>query len=245
VTARASAEDELRRSAAGLERSNAELADFAAVVAHDLAEPLHVIDGYSHLLRARDSVAGDEDASAYVERVSAATSRLQRLIVDVLEYALAGAGPLASEPVEIAGLVARTAALVEATLERAGATVRVDGELPTVVGDGGQLERVMLNLFTNAARFTRDGVAPVITVSARRGVGSWEITVADNGIGVAPENREAVFAMFTRLRGGDGRGGTGMGLAACRRIIEAHGGEIWLEASPDGGTAAVFTLPDR
>jgi signal transduction histidine kinase len=190
-------------------------------------------------------VAGDEDASAYVERVSAATSRLQRLIVDVLEYALAGAGPLAAETVDLRSLVDRAAAMVEATLDRAGATVHIDGVLPTVVGDAGQLERVLLNLFTNAARFTRDGVAPIITVSARRGVGSWEVTVADNGIGVAPENREAVFAMFTRLRDGQGRAGTGMGLAACRRILEAHGGEIWLESSPDGGTAAVFTLPDR
>jgi signal transduction histidine kinase len=215
-------------------RLEAELSSYAGVVAHDLREPISAIELLVAMLERR----ADEPPSADVLRLlGASAARARELIDGALTYARAG--ELRVEPVSLDQLLKEVLDDLRPGLERAGAAVEV-AELPEVEGDPRQLRRVFQNLVGNAVKFRSDA-PPRIEVSAVRDSEEWVVTVRDNGVGVDPGQTTAIFGMFSR--GDDRSDGSGIGLAVCRRIIEAHGGRIWVESPEGGGSAFRFTFP--
>jgi signal transduction histidine kinase len=233
---------ERERARGELERSNADLEAFAYVASHDLAEPLRSVAGFVALLERQYGDRLDDRAREFIAYAIDGVERMQRMIDDLLLYARAGTTDLRLERIAADELV--TAALRDlgpAVAER-GAVVEV-GELPILRGDPGQLQRVFQNLLGNAIKFTAPGVAPRVTVSGRTADGV-EIAVADNGIGIDPTQVERAFEMFARIPGGAAEyQGTGLGLAISRRIVERHGGRLWVEPNAGGGSVFSVALP--
>jgi signal transduction histidine kinase len=215
-------------------RMEAELRGFADMVAHDLREP---VTGIAHLVTLLERRADTAPDPAVLGLLRASTERARGLIDGVLAYARAGELELA--PVALGTLMDEVAADLRPRLDEAGATLEV-AELPEVRGDARQLRRLLQNLVGNAVKF-RGERAPRVTVSAREGAEGWVVSVEDNGVGVPAHESGRIFGMFTRAsREHDG---TGIGLAVCRRVVEAHGGRIWVEPANGGGSAFRFTLP--
>jgi signal transduction histidine kinase len=215
-------------------RMEAELRGYADVVAHDLREPITGIAHLVTLLERRASEPADPEVLALLR---ASTERARELIDGVLVYARAG--ELSRERVALGVLMDDVVADLRPSLEAAGAALEV-GELPEVDGDARQLRRLLQNLVGNAVKFRGDE-PPRVEVSAGQGAEDWIVTVRDNGVGVAATDVERIFGMFARA-GGDAEG-SGIGLAVCRRVVEAHGGRIWVEQAEGGGSAFRFTLP--
>jgi signal transduction histidine kinase len=215
-------------------RMEDELRSYADVVAHDLREP---VANMALLVRLLERTSAEPPPPDVLEMLRGGIDRAQELIRAVLVYAQVG--ELTRERVALARVVAEVAEDLKPALEPAGATLAC-GELPEVEGDPSQLRRVLQNLVGNAIRF-RSEAPPLIEVSARRGSREWIVTVSDNGIGVPPDQATRIFGMFARLD--PGADGTGIGLAVCRRIVEAHGGRIWVEPRRRGGSDFRFTLP--
>jgi signal transduction histidine kinase len=215
-------------------RMETELRSFADVVAHDLNEPIAGIALLVGLLERRP----EEPPSADVLRqLRMSTDRARDLIDGVLVYARAG--ELSTERVGLGELVAHVAEDLRASLEGAGATLEV-GELPEVEADPRQLRRVLQNLLGNAVKYRSE--APLrVELTALRDSQEWVVTMQDNGLGVDPDKASRIFDMFARAN--DETDGAGIGLAVCRRIVEAHGGRIWAEPAEGGGSAFRFTLP--
>lgn len=244
VSARHAADSTLREVLADLERSNAELQQFASVASHDLNEPLRIVEGYLGLLQRRYGGRLDADADEFIGHAVTAVHRMQRLIDDLLRYARAGADATRAEPVDLQAVATEVLETLGAAIRESGAQVTLH-ELPTVTGDESLLRQVLQNLIANALKFSHEGQAPRVDVSAQRLARSWEISVADAGIGVDPEAMGRIFEMFGRGRGtGHGRAGSGIGLAICKRAIEAHRGAIRVEPVPGGGADFRFILPD-
>jgi chemotaxis family two-component system sensor kinase Cph1 len=166
---------------------------------------------------------------------------METLIGDLLTYSRAGQGELQREPIDTRELVEGTLASLDAMVRETRAEIEL-GELPTVSADSHVLAQVFQNLISNALKFAADA-APRVKVSAERADGAWVFAVADNGIGIDPAHAERIFQMFQRLHGRDDYGGTGIGLAICKRVVERLGGRIWFEARPGGGTVFRFTVP--
>jgi PAS domain S-box-containing protein len=232
---------EQREAQAALERSNAELAEFAYVASHDLSEPLRMVSSYLQLLRRRYHGQIDEDADEFIDFAVDGASRMRALIEDLLAYSRAGRtaepGPIDAELVVADVLSSLAPAIADA---HAHVEVR---SLPIVMGDRVALAQLFQNLVANALKF-RDGPRARVWIGADRdGPAAWRISIADDGIGIDPRHRERVFKMFQRLHDSDEFEGTGIGLAICRKIVERHGGSIWMEAREGGGTVFLFTLP--
>ncbi len=215
---------------------------FASIASHDLSEPLRTIHGFASLLQRRYEGELDETADVYLRHILDGTRRMQRLIDGLLAYGRIGRGGTAFEPVELGALLRGVVEGLDARVDEIQATILVD-ELPGVVGDRSQLEQLFQNLLLNALKFHGDS-PPHVEVGAERGDGAWIFSVADRGIGVSEEQREEIFAMFVRGGVGDERG-AGIGLAVCARVVANHGGRIWVEDNPGGGSVFRFTLPDR
>ncbi len=244
ITARVRAEEALARSNAELERSNAELQQFAYVASHDLQEPLRTIASYLQLLKRR--YAGkvlDESADEYIAFAVDGAKRMQALIQAVLAYSRVGTHGKDFAPLDARALVARALANLDARLAETGAQVAVDEDLPMVWGDDTQLGQLFQNLIGNALKFVRPGETPRVAVTAERRGAEWAFAVRDNGIGLPPEQAERIFGMFQRLHTRDEYEGTGIGLSVCKRIVERHGGRIWVESRPGQGATFLFTLP--
>jgi PAS domain S-box-containing protein len=231
-----------RRQADELRRSNDDLAQFAAIAAHDLKSPLGVIAGFAQLLRLQPVVQGDEDAFEFAGHIEAASATMRALIDDLLDYCRIGTEGTAHRPVELGTVVQEVLDTLRLDLRRQAAVVEV-GPLPRVLGDQAQLRHLMQNLVSNAAKFTVEGTAPRIAIRAEATADGWTVDVADNGIGIHPDQHERAFAMFQRLSNAHDYDGTGVGLAICRRVVEGHGGRIWIEANEPTGTRIRFTLP--
>jgi signal transduction histidine kinase len=215
-------------------RMEAELRGFADMVAHDLREP---VTGIAHLVTLLERRAETPPDPAVLDLLRASTERARGLIDGVLAYARAG--ELEAEPVALGALMQDVAADLRPRLDEAAATLDV-GELPEVRGDARQLRRLLQNLVGNAVKF-RGAAAPRVSVSARPGADGWVVTVADNGVGVPSAEAGRIFGMFARAS--RDHEGTGIGLAVSRRVVEAHGGRIWVEPGTGGGSAFRFTLP--
>jgi signal transduction histidine kinase len=224
-----------------LERSNTELEQFAYIASHDLQEPLRKVASFCQLLERRYKGQLDERADQYIAFAVDGAKRMQILINDLLAFSRVGR--IVRQPVE----VSCTAVLEQATtnvadaIERTGATVAAD-ELPRVSAEIPLLTAVFQNLISNALKF-RGEDPPKVTVTVRRDGDFWEFAVADNGIGIDPEYAERIFVIFQRLHNKADYPGTGIGLAMCRKIIEYHGGTIWLDTNVESGSRFCFTLP--
>jgi PAS domain S-box-containing protein len=224
-----------------LERSNAELRQFAYVASHDLSEPLRMVTSYLQLLRRRygDGQLG-ADADEFISHAVDGAVRMRALIEDLLSYSRAGRS-VEPRAVDCEDLVASVLTDLAPAIDDAGARIEV-GELPTVLGDRIQLRQVFQNLLANALKFRR-GPGVRVWVEASRSTIGWAFTIADDGIGIPPGQQERVFEMFQRVHGRDDYEGTGIGLAICRKIVEHHGGTIGVTTRPGGGTEFRFEWP--
>jgi len=227
---------------AELERSNIELEQFAYVASHDLQEPLRKVASFTQLLERRYKGQLDERADQYIAFAVDGAKRMQGLINDLLAFSRVGR--LTREHAEVGTneLVDQAVANLSIAIEESDATVTVAEDMPRVSVDVALLVGVFQNLIGNALKF-RGEQPPRITVSWADAGDQWEFSVADNGIGIEPEYADRIFVIFQRLHPKDAYPGTGIGLAMCRKIIEYHGGRIWLDTSVDSGTVFRFTLP--
>ncbi len=235
------ARQQLEQQAAELARSNAELEQFAYVAAHDLQEPLRMVTGYCRLLERRYQGKLDAKAERFIAHAVEGAERMQRMIEGLLEYSRVGTrgGPLT--PTDSGAILQQACADLRGRIQAAGARVSWD-PLPVVMADATQLLRLLENLIGNALKF-RGAEPPRVHVSAHAREGEWLFAVRDNGIGIPPAERERIFALFQRLHPRSEYPGEGLGLAIARRIVERHGGRIWVESEPGRGATFYFTLP--
>jgi PAS domain S-box-containing protein len=243
MTDRLEMERSLREVADELKRSNEELERFALVASHDLQEPLLSIAGFAQLLQRRHCGKLDPEAHEFVGYVIEEASRMQCLVDHLLTHSRIGRGELQIETLDTNALVEEVESSLSRTIADASADVTVHG-LPSVQADRRQLSQVFQNLLSNALRFC-DRDRPRVEISAAWSDGAWLFSVADNGIGVEASQSERIFETFERAQPRRGHGGTGTGLAICKRVIELHGGRISVEPRPGGGSVFSFTLPIR
>jgi PAS domain S-box-containing protein len=233
---------ELHARAADLERSNADLEQFAYVASHDLSEPLRMVAGFAQLLQKRYEGKLDADADEFIGYTVEGVNRMQALIDDLLAFSRVGRGDRELSDVDAGVVVRRALEALSAPLAETGADVEI-GELPTVRGDERELGQLFQNLISNAVKFHGDEPPRVrVTADAEARGAEWGFAVADNGIGIEPRHAERIFKMFQRLHGRDAYAGTGVGLAICKKIVEHHGGRLWVEPNVDGGSVFKFTL---
>jgi PAS domain S-box-containing protein len=237
------AQDELARRSQALARSNAELEQFAYVVSHDLQQPLGLVSSYLELLENRIGGALDDEARDFLDRASRGADRMQEMVDAVLGYARVDTRGREFAPVDLDKVLHEVLGELDEAVTATHAKITRD-DLPTVVADGAQIHQLMHNLIANAVKFVA-GRPPRVHLSAAEGENEWRISVRDNGIGLEPESAERIFVMFQRLHTQDEYPGTGIGLAICKRIVERHGGRIWVESQPHRGSTFVFTLPRR
>lgn len=236
------AEEALRGHSQELARSNAELEEFAYVASHDLQEPLRIVRSYLQLLEKRYAHQLDRDADQFIAYAVDGVTRMQQLISDLLAYSRVGTSGGAFSPTDCGAVLNDALGDLQVAMEESHAVVTRD-PLPTVTVDGSQLRQVFQNLIANAIKF-RNSARPQVHVSAERDGGGWVFLVRDNGIGIAPQYADRIFVIFQRLHARDEYPGTGIGLAICKKIVERHGGRIWVESQPGRGTTFRFTIPD-
>ncbi|MFF4243128.1 CHASE3 domain-containing protein [Streptomyces sp. NPDC001822] len=233
----------LAEQTAELRRSNSELEQFAYVASHDLQEPLRKVASFCQLLEKRYSAELDDRARQYIDFAVDGAKRMQVLINDLLTFSRVGRVQQTWKPVDLGSSLDRAMSNLTLAIDESGATVVREDPLPELLGDSTSLTMVWQNLIGNAVKFRRPDVPCRITVGCVREDENWHLTVADNGIGIAPEFADKVFIIFQRLHGRDEYEGTGIGLSLCRKIVEFHGGRIWLDPAPSEGTLIHFTLP--
>ncbi|MCU1685276.1 MAG: histidine kinase [Amycolatopsis sp.] len=224
-----------------LERSNSDLEQFAYVASHDLQEPLRKVASFTQLLQRRYQGQLDDRADQYIEFAVDGAKRMQILINDLLSFSRVGRR--VGEPVvlDTGALLGQAVDNLETSIAETGAVI-THGELPEVRGEASLLTAVFQNLVNNAIKFHGEQ-APEVRVEAVRDDDTWTFSVSDNGIGIEPEYAERIFAIFQRLHPKSAYPGTGIGLAVCRKIVEHHGGQIWLDTQDLGRTTFCFTLP--
>ncbi len=242
ITERKRNEAILAQQTRELERSNAELEQFAYVASHDLQEPLRTVASYTQLLDRRYGDRLEPEAKTYIEFARAGALRMQSLIEALLAYSRAGARAREIDPADCGAALDAALANLKLSIQESGAQIE-RGELPTIAGDSTQLVELFQNLVGNALKF-RGAERPRVTIAARRAGSEWVVSVKDNGIGIAPEYFDRIFQVFQRLHGIDAYPGTGIGLAICKRIVERMGGRIWVESAPGKGSTFFFSAPD-
>jgi len=240
VTERKQVEERLNQTTLEIQRSNAELEQFAYVISHDLQEPLRMVSSYTQLLAKRYSNKLDADADEFITYAVDGAKRMQMLLHDLLEYSRVGTQGKPFSLVNCADIVEQAIANLKIAIEESGASVTHD-VLPTVIGDEGQLVRLFQNLIGNAIKFRRDE-PPQVHISAQRRNYVVTFAVKDNGIGIDPQHSQSVFEIFRRLHTREEYPGTGMGLAICKKIVERHGGHISVQSKPGQGSTFYFSI---
>lgn len=232
---------ELGRRAEELARSNGELEQFAYVASHDLQEPLRMVASFTQLLGKRYRDQLDDDGRDFIHYAVDGANRMQNLISDLLSFSRVGTRETVFEPTSCDFILNRALGNLALMIEESGAEITCDG-LPQVMGDAKQLSQVFQNLIANAIKF-RGSKPPKVEIRAEPAGGNWKISVRDNGIGIPAEQASRIFVIFQRLHTRTEYPGTGIGLSICKKIVERHGGRIWMEGSPGGGSTFFFTLP--
>jgi PAS domain S-box-containing protein len=233
----------LEQNSKELARSNSDLEQFAYVASHDLQEPLRMVTGFMGLLQKRHGNTLGDEADEYIGFAVDGARRMQGLIDDLLTYSRVGSRGGSLVAVNLGDVATSASQNLRTLIEETGASIRQD-ELPTVTADRQQMGQLYQNLIGNAAKFHGDR-PPEIELGSQRKHGEWHFYVRDHGIGIPPEHRENIFVIFRRLHSREEYPGSGIGLAVCKRIVERHGGRIWVDTTVGGGCTFWFTLPDR
>jgi PAS domain S-box-containing protein len=242
IAERKQAESALKRTAAHLSRSNAELEQFAYAASHDLQEPLRTVVSATQVLAKDFGDKLEPDARQWVMFATQGAKRMQTLLNALLDYARLGASRKSPERVDCRRIYETTVADLRTAIAESNAEVTADS-LPVVLGDTVQLRQVFQNLIANAIKFRCNDRPPRIHVCAEQRDNEWRITIRDNGVGIDPKNFGRLFVLFQRLHSGQQYRGTGIGLAICKKIVEHHGGRIGVESVPGQGSTFYFTLP--
>lgn len=224
-----------------LKRSNEELEQFAYVASHDLQEPLRMVSSYCQLLQRRYQDKLDEDANEFIGFAVDGAARMQQLINALLSYSRVGRSDRPKKAVDLAEAAATAQRDLQKAIEENGATLHI-GTLPSVKGDAVELRQLLQNLIANAIKF-RGEAPPEVRINADREGDLWIVSVSDNGIGIEPDYAERIFLIFQRLHTRDAYPGTGIGLSVCKKIVERHGGQLWVESDGKNGSTFFFTLP--
>ncbi len=243
ITERKRAQELLALRAEELARSNKELEQFAYIASHDLQEPLRMVASYTELLGRRYVGKLDADADEFIGFAIDGATRMKRLINDLLAYSRVGTKGKPFVAVELNDIVDFTLSNLKMAIEDTGAQITRDN-LPRIVGDDVQLVQLFQNLISNAVKF-RGATPPKVHVGAVRDKDVWVISVQDNGIGIDPQYFERIFVIFQRLHSRHEYSGTGIGLAVCKRIVERHGGHLWVESEPGQGATFKFSIPEK
>ena len=240
---RMQAEEQLRKTSENLERSNGELQQFAYAASHDLFEPLRMVVSYLQLLNQRFGTGLVPQAREFIGFAVDGAERMQALIQDLLAYSRVDMRGGSFNTVDCEQAFSAAVANLKVAIEETGAVVR-HGQLPRIAGDSVQIAQVFQNLIGNALKF-HGNKPPEVDVAAQPRGEEWLFYVRDNGIGIEPRNFERIFVIFQRLHTRTEYAGTGIGLALCKKIIERHGGKIWVESIPGKGSTFLFTLPKK
>ena len=233
--------DILQKHAEELKKSNKYLEEFAYVASHDLQEPLRMVSSYTQLLANRYQDKLDQDANEFINYAVDGAKRMQALIQDLLMFSRLSTQPRQNEPVDANALYQYALANLSMLIEESGSIVSTDA-LPMVSGDTGQLRQLFQNIIGNAVKYREPTRTNQVHVSAQRVNDRWQFCIKDNGIGIQSEYFERVFVIFKRLHVTSQYPGTGIGLALCQRIVETHGGELWVESEYGKGSCFYFTL---
>jgi chemotaxis family two-component system sensor kinase Cph1 len=234
--------DELARANEELGRSNAELERYAHLASHDLKEPLRMVCSFLQLLERRHKPSLRTEEVEFIDYAVKGAKRMEALVDGLLEYSRVGATNRAFKPTECNQVLDRTLANLKVAIEESQAIV-THRPLPRLVVDGVQIAQVFQNLIGNAIKFRRQGEVPRIDISATPRALEWVFSVRDNGIGIDPEHKDRIFVISQSLHSWEDYPGTGMGLAICKKIVERHGGKIWVESEPGEGSTFYFTIP--
>ncbi len=234
--------DKFEAQARELQRSNRELEQFASIASHDLQEPLRMVTSYLTLLERRVADRFDEKEKSFLKFAVDGAHRMRQMIIDMLAYARVGMRDRSSEAVDLQAIVDGALANLEAVRTEKQARITSDA-LPTLVVEAPRFSQLFQNLLGNALKFTAPGRAPEIHIGCRREGNGWHFQVRDNGIGIPARDFERIFVLFQRLHGRGEYAGTGIGLSLCQKIVESHGGLIWVESEPGQGTTIHFTVP--
>ena len=241
ITERKRLEQAILANSEKLARSNEELERFAYVASHDLQEPLRMVASFTQLLSKKYSGKLDETADRYINFAVDGAKRMQQLITDLLAYSRVNSKDLVSRPVECEAVVRGTLQNLRAAIDESGAVVECD-PLPDLIADQVQLGQLFQNLIGNAIKF-RGQAPPRVHIAAEDHGADWQFSVRDNGIGIDPKHADRVFQIFQRLHTREQYPGTGIGLAVCKKVVERHGGRLWVESQPGTGSNFLFTLP--
>ncbi|MBI3131566.1 MAG: hypothetical protein HYZ13_09600 [Acidobacteria bacterium] len=233
---------ELEERAAALARSNADLEQFAYVASHDLQEPLRMVSSFTELLAKRYKGRLDTDADEFIDFAMQGALRMQVMIQDLLAYARLSNTMEGTQRIHLEDALDAALANLSLAVKEAAPTIR-RFPLPVVMGDLSHLTLLYQNLLANALKFRHPGRPLELTLGAEREGGHWRCSVKDNGIGFDPQYAERIFTIFQRLHSRAEYPGNGIGLAFCKKIVERHGGRIWVESTPNQGTTFLFTLP--
>jgi light-regulated signal transduction histidine kinase (bacteriophytochrome) len=241
ITERRHIEKKLAQKTLELKRSNRELVNFSHTVSHDLQEPLSLITNYLKLLVKRNKNSLDGPSREFVNIIMQESHQIRKMIQGVLEYSQVGSIAKTAKPVDCAHAVQLALAGLQVSLSESNAQVHT-GSLPWVHGDETQLVRLFQNLISNALKY-RGNRKPIIRITAEKKHSRWQFSVSDNGVGIAPKNYRRIFQLFQRIDPDQHVGGTGIGLASCKKIVELHGGKIWVKSKLGKGSDFHFTLP--
>jgi light-regulated signal transduction histidine kinase (bacteriophytochrome) len=234
-------QEALEQKGQELTRSNTELQQFAYVASHDLQEPLRTMASFAQLLQQRYQGKLDTNADDFIHFIVDGATRMQGLIQDLLAYSRVGSHGKNFVPTDCTTVFDQAVANLQMAVTESGAVVTHDS-LPTVQGDGAQLIQVFQNLVGNSLKF-RNSQTPRVHVAAERKASEWVFAVKDNGIGIDPQYADRIFEVFQRLHNRTEYPGSGIGLAITKKIVERHGGRIWVESQLDQGATFFFTLP--
>ncbi|KIL96833.1 Phytochrome two-component sensor histidine kinase Cyanobacterial phytochrome B [Paramagnetospirillum magnetotacticum MS-1] len=243
VTDRYHVQEELAGKTTELERSNADLEQFAYVASHDLREPLRMVNSFLGLLDKKFGSTLPDDAREYIAYAKDGAKRMDSLILDLLEYSRIGRKAVPDQAIDLKPTLDTALSNLALAVEESGATINTPDTMPKLCVDSGEFVRLFQNLIGNALKYRSPDRAPVVSITAEFKGNAWEFRIADNGIGIEPQYFDRVFQIFQRLHARTETSGTGIGLAICKRVVSRHRGRIWVESVPGEGSTFCFTIP--